>query len=94
MDAVVPYMAQPAPYSVRSSTIDVIRTLASKAKTWIPSMITQLLSMVNISNADVLSLKPEAVYVVEAVTDKNARTVIIDQLRTLNINAMALAAVF
>lgn len=50
--------------------------------------------MVTISNADLLSLKQEAVYVTEAVKDKDARARIIDQIRTLNVNAMALAGVF
>ena len=56
-------------------------------------MITQLLSNVTMSNADILSLKEEAVYVAEAVKDKSARTQIIDQLRTLNCHSMALAGI-
>ena len=50
--------------------------------------------MVTISNADILSLRQEAVYVLEAVKDKQARIAIIDQVRTLNCHATALAGVF
>ena len=57
-------------------------------------MITALLSMTTMSNADILSLKPEAVYVSEIVTDRDARLYIIDQIRTLNCHALALAGVF
>lgn len=41
-------------------------------------MITRLLSMTTMSNADILSLRPEAVYVIEAVKDRDARLYIID----------------
>ena len=67
MDGITPYMQAPSPYSVRATTVDVIRTLASKVNAWNHSLITLLLSMVTISNADFLSLRQEAVYVAEAV---------------------------
>lgn len=66
MDAVIIYMQAPTPYSVRTTTVDVIRTIGSKVNAWNHSMISTLLSMVTISSADILSLKQEAVYVVEA----------------------------
>lgn len=63
MDAVTIYMCQPSPLLVRTQAAEVIRTLGLKVNTWTHSMITQLLSMVTISNADILSLRQEAVYV-------------------------------
>ena len=89
-----PYMQSPSPYSVRTNGVEVLKTLSRKVSSWSQSLITSLLSMVSMSNADLLSLKQEAVYVAEAVKDKEARTQIIDQIRTLNCNAMALAGVF
>ena len=71
-----------------------MKTLGGKVSAWNLNMITALLSMTTMSNADILSLKPEAVYVSEIVTDRDARLYIIDQIRTLNCHALALAGVF
>lgn len=87
-------MQAPNPFTVRVTAVEVIKSLGGKVSAWTYSMITTLLSMVSISNADILSLKQEAVYVSEAVQDKKARAEIIDQLRTLNCHSMALAGVF
>ena len=87
-------MQAPNPFTVRVTAVEVIKSLGGKVSAWTYSMITTLLSMVSISNADILSLKQEAVYVAEAVQDKKARAEIIDQLRTLNCHSMALAGVF
>ena len=94
MDAVTPYLQQPSPYSVRLTGVEVLKTLGSKVSIWSQALITSLLSMTTMSNADILSMKPEAVYVPEAVKDRDARLYIIDQIRTLNCHALALAGVF
>lgn len=71
-------MQQPSPYSVRLTGVEVIKTLGSKVSAWTHSMITTVLSMTTMANADITILKPEAVYVAEAVKDKDARLYIID----------------
>ena len=67
MEALTIYMCQPSPLTVRNSAVEVIKTMGSKVSAWTHSMITSLLSQVTISNADIQSLRQDAVYVVEAV---------------------------
>ena len=57
MEAVTQYMQAPHPFTVRVTAVEVIKTVGGKVSSWTHRMITSLLSMVSISNADILSLR-------------------------------------
>ena len=94
VDAIIPYMSEPNPYQVRKCAIEVIKTLGSKSSNWIHSLISAFMSSVSIANADIMSNQQSFIYVADQKTDANKAARLLDNIRTLNGHATALACLF
>ena len=87
-------MSEPSSYQVRKCAIEVIKTLGTKSYKWIHSLISTFMSSVSIVNADIMSNQQSFIYTLEQKTDVQAATRLLDNVRTLNCHAMALACLF